>query len=107
MEEDESNFSIYSKDSFLLIKNNKTINIKGFALQIDLTNYTLNVIECKESLGKKINDCIGIIGIIMLEKESYLIIITKALLICTISKREIYKVLETHFIKLNSLHKIK
>ena len=102
MEEDESNFSIYSKDSFLLIKNNKTINIKGFALQIDLTNYTLNVIECKESLGKKINDCIGIIGIIMLEKESYLIIITKALLICTISKREIYKVLETHFIKLKN-----
>ena len=102
MKEDESNFSIYSKNSFLLIKNNKTINIKGFALQIDLTNYTLNVIECKESLGKKINDCIGIIGIIMLEKESYLIIITKALLICTISKREIYKVLETHFIKLKN-----
>ena len=42
-----------------------------------------------------------IIGIIVLEEETYLIVITKALLVCTISKKDIYKVLDTHFVKLN------
>ena len=49
---------------------------------------------------KKIHDCLGIIGIITLEDETYLVTITKAKLICSISKKEIYKVLDTFFIKM-------
>ena len=101
MEEKESNFSIYAKDSFLLIKNNKSMNITGFCLQLNITDLSVNIIEEKENIGKKIQDCMGIIGIIVLEEETYLIIITKALLVCTISKKDIYKVLDTHFVKLN------
>ena len=101
MEEKESNFSIYAKDSFLLIKNNKSMNITGFCLQLNITDLSVNIIEEKETMGKKIQDCMGIIGIIVLEEETYLIVITKALLVCTISKKDIYKVLDTHFVKLN------
>ena len=102
MEENEYIFSIYAKDSYLLIKNNKSLNIKGFVLQINTSDYTLSVVEYKENLGKKINDCMGIIGVIMLENSTYLIIITKASLVCKITKKEIYKVLDTHFINLNN-----
>ena len=101
MEENVSNFSIYAKDSFLMIKNNKSMNVKGFLLQINIKDLSLNIIEEKENKGKKIQDCMGILGIIVLEEETYLIVITKALLACTISKKDIYKVLDTHFIKLN------
>ena len=101
MEEKESNFSIYAKDSFLFIKNNKIMNIKGFCLQLNITDLSISIIEEKENMGKKIQDCMGIIGIIVLEEETYLIVITKALLVCTISKKDIYKVLDTHFVKLN------
>ena len=97
----ESNFSIYSQDAFLIIKNNKSINIKGYCLQINIADLSLKIIEEKEQLGKKILDCMGIIGIVILEEETYLIAITKALLVCTIAKKEIYKVIETNFIKLN------
>ena len=101
MEEKESNFSIYAKDSFLFIKNNKIMNIKGYCLQLNITDLSISIIEEKENMGKKIQDCMGIIGIIVLEEETYLIVITKALLVCTISKKDIYKVLDTHFVKLN------
>jgi len=101
MEEKESNFSIFAKDSFLFIKNNKSMNIKGFCLQLNITDLSISIIEEKENMGKKIQDCMGIIGIIVLEEETYLIVITKALLVCTISKKDIYKVLDTHFVKLN------
>ena len=100
-EEIESNFSIYSQDACLIIKNNKSINIKGYCLQISIADLSLKIIEEKEQLGKKILDCMGIIGIVILEEETYLIAITKALLVCTIAKKEIYKVIETNFIKLN------
>ena len=100
-EEIESNFSIYSQDAFLIIKNNKSINIKGYCLQINIADLSLKIIEEKEQLGKKILDCMGIIGVVILEEETYLIAITKALLVCTIAKKEIYKVIETNFIKLN------
>ena len=43
----------------------------------------------------------GIISKIVLEKETFLIAITKALLVYTISKNDLYKVLDTHFFKLN------
>jgi hypothetical protein len=77
------------------------MNITGFCLQLNITDLSVNIIEEKENIGKKIQDCMGIIGIIVLEEETYLIVITKALLVCTISKKDIYKVLDTHFVKLN------
>ena len=77
------------------------MNITGFCLQLNITDLSVNIIEEKETMGKKIQDCMGIIGIIVLEEETYLIVITKALLVCTISKKDIYKVLDTHFVKLN------
>ena len=101
METNENTFSIYRKDSNLIIKNNETVNIRNFCLQIDIIDLTLHIIEEKENYGQKIIDCMGIIGIIMLEEETYLIAITKVKLICTISKKEIYKVLDTEFIKLS------
>ena len=101
MEEDVKIFSVYRKDSNLIIKNNKTMNIKDFCLQINILDLTLHIIEEKENFGQKLIDCLGIIGIIILEEETYLIVITEAKLICTISKKEIYKVLDTDFIKLS------
>ena len=101
METNKNIFLIYRKDSNLIIKNNKTVNIRNFCLQIDIIDLTLHIIEEKENYGQKIIDCMGIIGIIMLEEETYLIAITKVKLICTISKKEIYKVLDTEFIKLS------
>ena len=101
MEEKESNFSIYGQDSFIIIKNNQSMNIKGYCLQISINDLSIKFIEVKENFEKKILDCMGVMGIIILEEESYLITITKAVLICTISKKEIYKILDTHFIKLN------
>ena len=101
MEEKESYFSIYAKDSFIMIKNNKSLNITGFNLQININDLSLNVIRDKEDMGKKIQECLGIIGIIALQEETYLVVITKAILACSINKNDIYKVLDTNFIKLN------
>ena len=101
MEDNLPNFSIYGKESFLYIKNNQSINVKDFSLQININDLTMSIIESKENLAKKIIDCKGVIGTIVLEQETYLIVITKASLVCTISKKQIYKVLETTFIKLS------
>jgi hypothetical protein len=101
MEENLPNFSIYGKESFLFIKNNQSVNVKDFSLQININDLTMSIIESKDNLIKKIIDCKGVIGTIVLEQETYLIAITKASLVCTISKKEIYKVLETTFIKLS------
>ena len=97
--EDENYFSIYRKDISLIIKNNKAINIQNEFLEINPLNFTLNVYNTKEDFGKKIIDCLGIIGIISLEENTYLITIAKAELICAINKKEIYKVIDTSFIK--------
>ena len=101
MDENLPSFSIYGKESFLLIQNNKSANVKNFFLQININDLTMSMVESKEKLGKKLSDCRGVIGIVILEQESYLIVITKALLVCTIAKKEIYKVLDTNFIKLS------
>ena len=53
MEENVSNFTIYGKDTFLVIKNNKTLNIKDYSLQININDLSLNITEDKENLGKK------------------------------------------------------
>ena len=101
MDENLPSFSIYGKESFLLIKNNKSANVKDFYLQININDLTMSLLESKDKLGKKLCDCEGVIGIIILEQETYLTVITKASLICTITKKEIYKVLDTNFIKLS------
>ena len=101
MEENIPNFTIYGKDTILTIKNNKTLNVKNLNLEINITDLSLTICEGKENFGKKITDCKGIIGIIVLEEDTYLIVITKALLVCTIQKKEIYKILDTNFIKLS------
>ena len=97
--EEENYFSIYRKNISLIIKNNKAKNNQNEFLEINPLNFTLNVYNTKEDFGKKIIDCFGIIGIISLEENTYLITITKAELICTINKKEIYKVKDTSFIK--------
>ena len=99
--EKEKEFSIYRKNDLLLIKNNKSINTKNESLEINSSYFTLKTNKEKNDLGTKIIDCIGIIGIITLENSSYLITITDAKLICSISKKEIYKIIETNFIKFN------
>ena len=96
-EKNSSYFTIYSKDSLLFIKN----NIKEYCLQINVIDLTLSISEEKENFGKKISDCYGIIGIIILESNTYLILITKANIVCSINNNEIYKVLDTQFIKLS------
>ena len=83
----------------LIIKNNKSKNISDDCLEINTLDFTPNINHEKDSLGQKIKDCLGIIGIITLEDNTYLITITEAKLICTISKKEIYKVLDTSFIQ--------
>ena len=97
--EEEKEFSIFRKDKLLYVKNNKTINIKDQLLEINPLDFTVRINNEKNDFGKKIIDCIGIIGIISLEDNTYLIVITEAKLICVISKKEIYKIISTNFIK--------
>ena len=99
MEGNEKEFSIYRRTNVLIIKNNKSININDACLEINTLDFTPNINYEKDNFGEKIKDCLGIIGIITLEEDTYLILITEAKLICTISKKEIYKVLDTAFIK--------
>ena len=99
MEEIDKQFSIYRRINVLVIKNNKSINISDDCLEINTLDFTPNINHEKDNYGEKIKDCLGIIGIITLEDDTYLITITEAKLICTISKKEIYKVLDTSFIK--------
>ena len=99
MEEIDKQFSIYRRINVLVIKNNKTINISDDCLEINTLDFTPNINHEKDNYGQKIKDCLGIIGIITLEGDTYLITITEAKLICTISKKEIFKVLDTSFIK--------
>ena len=98
-DENESNFSIYRRNNTIIIKNNKSMNVNDFCLEINTLSFTQSLVEEKEIFEEKLIDCIGIIGIISLEDDNYLIVITKAKLICSITKKEIYKVLDTSFIK--------
>jgi len=99
MEEKEDYFSVYKRGNVMIIKNNKSLHVKNFCLEISTLNFNPSINEEKDNLGKKLIDCLGIIGIVSLDDDSYLITITDAKLICTISKKDIYKVLDTNFIK--------
>jgi hypothetical protein len=98
MEDNDAHFSIYRKINLLIIKNNKTRNMSEDYLQINTLDFTPKI-RATNDLGQKIKDCLGIIGIITLEDDSYLITITDSKLICTLERKEIYKVLDTYFIK--------
>ena len=98
MEDNDAQFSIYRKINLLIIKNNKTPNMNEDYLQINTLDFTPKI-RATSDLGQKIKDCQGIIGIITLEDDSYLITITDSKLICTLERKEIYKVLDTYFIK--------
>ena len=98
MEDNDAHFSIYRKINLLIIKNNKTLNMSEDYLQINTLDFTPKI-RATNDLGQKIKDCLGIIGIITLEDDSYLITITDSKLICTLERKEIYKVLDTYFIK--------
>ena len=99
MEIKENNFSIYRRNDLIIIRNNKSVNVNDFCLEINTLDFTPTLNGEKVIEGKKLIECYGIIGIITLENNSYLIVVTDAKLICTITKKEIYKVLETSFIK--------
>ena len=99
MEDENKNFSIYKRTNLIIIKNNKSLQVNDFCLEINTLDFTAVLVEEKELEATKIMDCIGIIGIITLEDDTYLITITDAKLICCITKKEIYKVLDTSFIK--------
>ena len=106
MEENENNnFSIYTKNNFIIIKNNKSLNVNDFCLEINILDLTQIINEERENLGQKLIDCIGIIGAISLEEDNYLIVITEAELVCTLTKKEIYKVVDTSFIKFLDYYK--
>ena len=107
MEETDKEFSIYKKSNQLIIKNNNNIKINNRCLVINQIktldqyneSFTPTLSNLKPDINDKIIDALGIIGIIQLIDDSYLIAITKAELICRISRKEkIYKVLETKFI---------
>ena len=98
MEEDIGNFSIFRRNNLIIIKNNKSLNVNNFCLEINTFDFTPCIIEEKENFGEKITDCQGIIGILTLEDDTYLVIVKEAELVCSISKKEIYKVLDTAFI---------
>ena len=98
-EKEEEYFSVYKRGNVIIIKNNKSLHVKNFCLEISTLNFNPSINEEKDNLGKKLIDCIGIIGIVSLDDDSYLIAITNAKLVCTINKKDIYKVLDTNFIK--------
>jgi len=99
MEVNDKEFSIYRRTNVLIIKNNKSININDACLEINTFDFTNNINYEKDNLSEKIKYFIDIIGIITLVDDTYLILITEGKLIYTISKKEIYKVLDTTFIK--------
>ena len=90
----EKNFSIYKNNKYL------TIESKRFNEYLSINSSTFDLEHFTENgkYGEKIMDCYGIIGIITLIKNSYLIVITEAKLVTLIYKREIYKIVKTHFI---------
>ena len=53
MEEDEKEFSIFRKGHLIVIKNNKSINIKDDSLEISILDFSTYVNHEKDNLGKK------------------------------------------------------
>ena len=105
--EKEKEFTIYKKENELVIKRNNNVKLGETCLILKrnkeskplLKSLTQRLTQEELELYEKIRDAIGIIGIVQLSQDLHLVVITKAELICRISKKEkIYKVLETKFI---------
>jgi hypothetical protein len=90
----DKNFSVFKSDNYITIGSNRFNEF----LRIDISSLKLKYITEMTSFGKKIADCYGIIGIITLIDNTYLITISEARCILSFCKREIYKVVNTEFI---------
>ena len=90
----EKNFTIFKSEENITIGSNRFNEY----LSIDLSSFKLKHFTEIQSFGPKILDCYGIIGIITLTNNTYLITITEAKCITLFCKREIYKVVNTDFI---------
>ena len=90
----EKNFTIYKNEEAITIGSNRFNEF----LSINLSNLKLSHFTEINAFGPKLMDCYGVIGLIKLTSNSYLIIITEAKCITLFCKREIYKILNTHFI---------
>ena len=90
----EKNFSIFNNEEYITIASNR------FNEYLRINHSTLKLIHCTElgAFGQKIMDCYGIIGMITLINNTYLIAITEAKCLTVFCKREIYKVVNTEFI---------
>ena len=90
----EKNFSVFKTESYITIGSNRFNEF----LSIDVTTLKLKHFTDINAFGKKVMDCYGIIGIITLLDNTYLITITEARCILSFCKKEIYKVINTEFI---------
>ena len=90
----DKNFSIYKSQKYITIGSNRFNEY----LSIDISSFKLKHFTEINTFGPKIMDCYGIIGLISLINNAYLITITEVKCITLFCKREIYKVLNTHFI---------
>ena len=90
----EKNFTIYKSEENITIGSNRFNEY----LSIDLSSFKLKHFTEIGAFGPKIMDCYGIIGIITLTNNTYLITITEAKCITLFCKREIYKIVNTEFI---------
>ena len=95
-QDNTKNFSIFQKPNLVTIKNNRFQEY----LQISLPGFDLTYTHDQKDYGSKIYDCYGVIGIINLLNNSYLILITDVKLISTFCNREIYKIADTTFVLL-------
>ena len=90
----EKNFSIFKSEENITIGSNRFNEF----LSINLSSLKLMHFNQIVTFGPKIMDCYGVIGMITLTNNTYLIVITEAKCIALFCKREIYKVFNTEFI---------
>ena len=90
----DKNFSIFRNEENLTISSNRFNEF----LSINLITLKLRHSTEIGPFGPKIMDCFGVIGIITLINNTYLVTITEARCVAIFCKREIYKVTNTEFI---------
>ena len=90
----EKNFSIFKSEENITIGSNRFSEF----LSINLSSLKLMHFTQIFTFGPKIMDCYGVIGMITLTDNTYLIVVTEAKCIALFCKREIYKVVNTEFI---------
>ena len=90
----EKNFTIYRNEENITIGSNRFNEY----LTINLSTLKLTHFTEISTFGPKLMECYGIIGILNLTSNTYLITITEAKCIASFCKREIYKVVNTQFI---------